>query len=73
MLCNISADDSFKLLSYFSQKIDFDISCKLSPVGDNLHEMSKTILSFVNLSSAELAHPSESHIYNTTRLLRDII
>ena len=27
----------------FAQKIDFDILCKLSPFGDNLHEMSKSI------------------------------
>ena len=28
-------------LSYFSQKIGFDISCELSPTGDNWHEMLK--------------------------------
>ena len=27
----------------FSQKIGFDISCKLSPFGDSLHDMSKPI------------------------------
>ena len=29
------------ILYYFSQKTDFDVSCKLSP--DNLHEMSKPV------------------------------
>ena len=37
----LSADDILKYFSfYFSQKIGFDISCK---IGDNLHEMSKPI------------------------------
>ena len=40
----------------FSQKTGFDISCKLSPLGDNLHEMSKPVFwKKINLSSAEFA------------------
>ena len=31
MLDKISGEDSLKYLSYFSQKIGFDTSCKLSP------------------------------------------
>ena len=30
------ADDRLIIL-YFSQKVEFDISCKLSPYGDKLH------------------------------------
>ena len=37
MLGKISADDILNYFSHFSEKIAFDISCKLSP--DNLHEM----------------------------------
>ena len=40
----ISAD--YMKYFYFSQKTEFDISCKLSPYvskGDNLHEKSKSI------------------------------
>ena len=33
-----------KYFSYFSQKLDFDISCKMSPLdGHNLHEMSNPV------------------------------
>ena len=35
------ADD--KLMIFFSQKTGFDISCILSLLGDNLHEISKPI------------------------------
>ena len=35
-----SADDKLMIFSLFFQKIGIDISCKL---GDNLHEMSKSI------------------------------
>ena len=39
-----SADDILKyFILFFSQKIGFDILCKLSPLGDNLHGMSKSI------------------------------
>ena len=41
-LCKKIADDILKHVSYFPQKIDFDISCNLSP-GDNLHEISKPV------------------------------
>ena len=41
-----SADDKLMLFSYFCQKIDFDIPCKLSPKEtNNLHDMLKAILS----------------------------
>ena len=39
----ISAEDILKYLTFFSQKIGFDILCKLSPSEDYLHEMSKPI------------------------------
>ena len=58
-LDKFSADDLLKLkyFSYFSQKTDFDISCKLSPVETicmkcQILFSGKTI---INLSSAELA------------------
>ena len=39
----ISADNILKYFSYFSQKIGFDISCKLSPKEYSLQEMSKPV------------------------------
>ena len=38
----ISSDDILKYFSYFSQKIEFHISCKLS-LGDNLLEMTNPV------------------------------
>ena len=50
------------IFSYFSQKTGFDISCKLSPNGDNLHEISNPVFwgkkekkYIINLSTVELA------------------
>ena len=40
-----SADNTLTFFLFFSKKIGFGISCKLSPNGDNLHEMSKPIFS----------------------------
>ena len=40
MLGKNSADNIMKYFPYFSQKISFNKSCKLSP-GDNLHEFVK--------------------------------
>ena len=38
-----SVDVKLVIFSYFSQKTGFDISCKLSPLGDNLHELSNSV------------------------------
>ena len=57
----ISADDILKYFSYFSQKIDFDISCKLS-LKETICMKYQSLLSgknkknIISLSSAELAH-----------------
>ena len=43
---NFNRQQTDDIFSYFSQKIGFGISCKLSPEissGDNLHEMPKPI------------------------------
>ena len=42
MVGKFSADDILKYFSYFSQKINSDISCKYS-FGDKSHEMSSPI------------------------------
>ena len=47
MLGKVSADG---ILNYFSQKIGFDILCKLSPKEEKIRK-----ISIINLSSAELA------------------
>ena len=61
MICMHSGDNLLNIFSYFSQKIGYDISCKLSP---NLHELPSLFSGggggggggiLVNLKSAELA------------------
>ena len=41
MLGKIFSRQHFEIFSYFPQKMDINIPCKLSPKGDNLHGMSK--------------------------------
>ena len=58
LLLKISVDD---ILKYFSQKIDFDISCELSPkpketicLNVEVYFLENNKRNIVNLSSAEL-------------------
>ena len=69
MLGKIFSSDILKYFSYFSQKIGFDIACKLSPCMNYQSLFSgKNKKNIVNLSSAEFAHSglSVKHIHHAT-------
>ena len=58
---NFSADGILKYISYLSQKTEFDISCKVSPLMTTCTKCQnlfsgKNKKNITNLSSAEVAH-----------------
>ena len=70
------------VFSFFAEKIDFDISCKLSPQGiDNLHEISQPNFSqnkkeeehIINLSFAEFAkRVANFNVYFVQRIIHTL-